>query len=270
MTGAQIAENTIASEHLREGSVGTDQIADNAIGTAQLDAAVVGALLAVNAVTSEHVLDGSLSGSDISQTADLVVSTIQSTGQLWLGNNVVNDGVVGDIQLYDTGNNRHRTYGVGPNAFLTDIDGTDAVGNWEVRDFSVDVSTGDLSVSAGYLSVGAGAVLVGVDPPAGKMGVRCVPGEPCAAIHAGNLKFTGGGNWHGGNPDNATVLFDYTGTGWGSGNKVVRLVNRDGEESFSLTTVAACVGTPPSSPIPSVMSPPARRSPTPRGLCSAP
>ena len=235
VTGPQLAEGSLERRHFGAGIVGSLQIADEAVTTAKLDPEVTAALVALDRITGEHVVDGSLSGADISATADLSVRRIYSTGHLRLGNDVFGDGIVGDIELYDTGNNRHRTYGVGPNAFLTTLEGTNAIGQWEMRDFSVDVSTGDFKVSAGDVTIVEGAVSVGTDPPAGTVGIRCVPGEPCTAIQGGNLVFTGGGQWSGANPDNAAILFDYTGTGWGRGNKVIRLVDRDGEEAFSVT-----------------------------------
>ena len=59
---------------------------------------------------------------------------------------------VGDLTIYDTGNNHWRTYGVGANSFLTDMGGTSGVGTWEIRDFNVRMN-GKLTATGG------------VDPP---------------------------------------------------------------------------------------------------------
>ena len=57
-------------------------------------------------------------------------------------------GGVGDLRLYDTGNNSIRTRGVGANSFLTDMEGTGAIGNWEMRDFNLNLTGGVFKIGS--------------------------------------------------------------------------------------------------------------------------
>ena len=54
-------------------------------------------------------------------------------------------------------------------------------------------------------------------------------------VRAGNVKVVGGGHWYGDHSDNVPMLMDVTGPGWELGNKAIRLVDRDGQQSFSVT-----------------------------------
>ena len=69
-----------------------------------------------------------------------------------------------------------------------------------------------------------GNVGIGTTTPKGKL-----------HIYDGNLRISGGGNWLNSNFENASILFDYSGTGWGTGNRVFRVVESGGEESSFIT-----------------------------------
>jgi len=55
------------------------------------------------------------------------------------------------------------------------------------------------------------------------------------SVYDGNIEFGGGGNWDGDQPDNSTLLFDYTDAGRDGDNKVLRVVDDNGDETASLT-----------------------------------
>ena len=55
------------------------------------------------------------------------------------------NGTVGDLRLYD-GNNL-RTRGRGANSF-TDMEGTGAIGNWEIRDFNIRMTGGVFKIDS--------------------------------------------------------------------------------------------------------------------------
>ena len=77
-------------------------------------------------------------------------------------------------------------------------------------------------------------VSVGSDDAESRLSVDCVTGGQCLTLNRGNLYIKGGAYWTGSGGDNAAILVDVSGTGWGGGNKIMRVIDRNGEETFAL------------------------------------